>query len=53
MFKTFLLKDLSKKKTKKKQNRHFKLQQYPLILQTLSKSQLERHGRHVTKQIKK
>lgn len=49
--KHFLLKELSKKKTNKE--KHLKLQQYPLVLQTLSESQLERYGRHVTKQIKK
>lgn len=47
----FLLKDSSKKKSKQK--RHLKLQQYPLVLQTPSDSQFERHGRQVTKQIKK
>lgn len=51
--KHFLLKDLSKKKTKNKEKRRLKLQQYPLVLQTLSESQFERYGRHVTKQIKK
>lgn len=40
-------------KRNQKQKRHLKLQQYPLVLQTLSDSQFERHGRQVTKQIKK
>lgn len=40
-------------KRNQKQKRHLKLQQYPLVLQTPSDSQFERHGRQVTKQIKK